>query len=153
MSSSHRSYDIWGSWSPTVGPHSALNDTCAPKASRAGSAVSAMAAWGAVRRSRIVLGVPAYGRSWTVPKNEAYVNGKSGTLKLFAKPDKRRPPKGDVWDDAPGKDVCGTKTGPGGVWTFQGLVKDGFLTKKGIPAKGIDHRYDTCSQTVCSHVS
>jgi hypothetical protein len=38
-------YDVWGSWSPTVGPNAPLNDSCAPTADRDGSAVSAVNAW------------------------------------------------------------------------------------------------------------
>lgn len=36
-------YDIWGSWSSTVGPNAPLNDSCAP--TQDGSAVSAVKAW------------------------------------------------------------------------------------------------------------
>src|SRR6266850_274670 len=36
-------YDIWGSWSPTVGPNAPLDDSCAP--SQQGSAKSAVKAW------------------------------------------------------------------------------------------------------------
>jgi hypothetical protein len=63
------SYDIWGSWSPGVGSHAPLNDMRPPRGPRAGSALSVIAAWDDIRRSRsrIVLGVPAYGRSETVP--------------------------------------------------------------------------------------
>jgi hypothetical protein len=55
-------------------------------------------------------------------------------------------PKGDTWDGAAGKHVHGVKMDPADVFTLQGPVTNGFLTKKGMPAKGIDHRYDTCSQ-------
>jgi len=36
-------YDVWGSFSSTVGPNSPLDDSCAP--TKAGSAVSAVKAW------------------------------------------------------------------------------------------------------------
>ncbi|THG97747.1 hypothetical protein EW145_g7554 [Phellinidium pouzarii] len=40
-------YDVWGSWSPTVGPNAPLNDTCAPPSDRDGSA-NALASAGAL---------------------------------------------------------------------------------------------------------
>ncbi len=36
-------YDVWGSWSPTVGPNAPLDDSCS--AVQAGSATSALKAW------------------------------------------------------------------------------------------------------------
>jgi chitinase len=36
-------YDVWGSWSPDVGPNAPLDDSCAPV--QAGSATSALKAW------------------------------------------------------------------------------------------------------------
>jgi chitinase len=81
------------------------------------------------------------------------INGKkTKTLKLFANVDAEKAPSGDSWDDGAGVDACGAETGPGGSWTIWGMVKAGFLTKKGVPAKGIESRFDTCSQTVSSHL-
>lgn len=37
------SYDVWGSWSTTVGPNAPLDDSCAP--AKEGSATSAVKAW------------------------------------------------------------------------------------------------------------
>ncbi|KAG9316848.1 glycoside hydrolase family 18 protein [Chiua virens] len=58
-------YDVWGSWSPAVGPNSPLNDTCAPPDYQDGSAVSAIKAWTAagIPVNQIVLGVASYGHS------------------------------------------------------------------------------------------
>ena len=36
-------YDVWGSWSGSVGPNAPLDDSCAP--TQAGSAASAVKAW------------------------------------------------------------------------------------------------------------
>ena len=36
-------YDLWGPWSPTVGPNAPLFDSCAPQPM--GSAESAVKAW------------------------------------------------------------------------------------------------------------
>jgi chitinase len=129
-----------------------LNDTCAPADSQSGSAVSAVAAWRAagIPANQLVLAVAAYGHSWTVTPDNAFVNGKSGKLAVFAPADTAKPPTGDSWDDAAGVDQCGNAAGPGGLWDFWGLVKNGWLTKKGVAAQGVDYLFDTCSQTVCA---
>jgi chitinase len=36
----------------------------------------------------------------------------------------------------------------GGIFNFWGLIEAGFLNADGIPASGIDYRFDECSQTV-----
>jgi chitinase len=46
------------------------------------------------------------------------------------------------------QDECGNYSGVSGSWDFWGLIKAGWLTKKGAPAKNIGYIYDTCSQTV-----
>ena len=107
-------YDVWGSFSPTVGPNSPLDDSCAP--TKAGSAVSAVKAWtGAnfpanqvnqrVHFSRtclpnlplffckIALGVAAYGHSFHVTTSAAL--GSSGNVNLYPSFDKSQQPLGD----------------------------------------------------------
>ncbi|KAG0708627.1 glycoside hydrolase family 18 protein [Suillus ampliporus] len=141
-------YDVWGSWSSTVGPNAPLNDTCASSANQQGSAVSAVKAWtdAGIPVNQIVLGVAAYGHSFSVPSSDAF---KSDTTKMAAYPtfDASNQPLGDIWDDAAGVDVCGVNQGAGGTFRFWGLIDNGFLTEEGKPADGIYYRYDDCSQT------
>jgi hypothetical protein len=141
------SYDVWGSWSTSVGPNGPLNDTCAAAANQDGSAVSAVAAWHAagIPLNQLVLGVPAYGHSFSVAPADAYT--KSGQLALYAPFNASVSPVGDAWDDAAGTDECGNASGPGGLWDFWGLIQAGWLTSKGTPSKGIDYVFDKCTQT------
>jgi chitinase len=140
-------YDIWGSWSPSVGPNAPLNDTCSP--SPQGSAVSAVRDWSTAGfpRNRIILGVASYGHSFHVTPSDAIDS--SGNVKLYPPFDKSQQPAGDKWDaTAGGVDECGNPNAVGGVFTFWGLIDGGFLTTDGTPASGIDHTFDNCSQTV-----
>lgn len=111
-------YDVWGSWSPTAGPNAPLNDTCVADntTQSAGSAVSAITAWtgAGFPLDQIVLGVAGYGHSFEVTHSAAFGvenwSEKKNGLKLntsypaFSSTDQ---PFGDLWDDAPGVDVCG----------------------------------------------
>ncbi|KAG2148689.1 glycoside hydrolase family 18 protein [Suillus bovinus] len=141
-------YDVWGSWSSTVGANAPLNDSCAATANQQGSAVSAVKAWtgAGMPVDQIVLGVASYGHSFSVSPSKAFVSHKK---KLVAYPafDTKHQPLGDKWDNTGGLDVCGVYEGSGGTFNFWGLIDNGFLTKKGGPAHGIYYRYDTCSQT------
>ncbi|KAF8134413.1 glycoside hydrolase family 18 protein [Boletus edulis] len=142
-------YDIWGKWSPTVGPNSPLDDTCADPANQAGSAVSAVKAWTAagIPVNQIVLGVPSYGHSFSVSPSDAFVYGSQTELAPNPKFDASKQPLGDAWGNAGGADACGVQEGPGGTFELWGLVDGGFLATDGNPAPGISYRYDTCSQT------
>ncbi|KAG6375579.1 glycoside hydrolase family 18 protein [Boletus reticuloceps] len=143
-------YDIWGKWSPTVGPNSPLDDTCAAPANRVGSAVSAVKAWTAagIPLNQIVLGVPSYGHSFSVSPSDAFVDGSKTELAAYPKFDASKQPLGDAWGNAGGVDACGVQEGPGGTFELWGLVDGGFLATDGNPAPGIYYRYDDCSQTV-----
>ena len=143
-------YDIWGSWSPAVGPNAPLNDACAPPADQQGSAVSAVKAWTAAGMPvhKIVLGVPSYGHSFSVPLSDAFVNGSKIELAPYPKFNASNQPLGDVWDDTGSVDPCGVYHGPGGTFNLWGLVAGGFLDNGGNPVSGIYYRYDSCSQTV-----
>jgi chitinase len=138
-------YDVWGSWSPTVGPNAPLNDSCAPV--QAGSAVSAVQAWSnsGMHPNQIVLGVPAYGHSFSVSTSAAL---SGSTLVPYPTFDKANQPAGDSWDSPAGPDQCGNEQLAGGIFDFWGLVDGGFLTTNGTAAPGIDYRFDSCSQTV-----
>ncbi|TFK20366.1 endochitinase [Coprinopsis marcescibilis] len=143
-------YDIWGPWSPTVGPNSPLDDACAPSSSRSGSAESAVRQWTAagIPVHQLVLGVSAYGHSFRVRRSNAFASGSTTVLASYPAFDGRDRPTGDSWDDAGGgADVCGSPMLPGGNFNFWGLVEHGFLNKDGSAASGIAYRYDSCSQT------
>jgi chitinase len=149
------SYDVWGPWSPYVGPNGPLNDTCAVAANQDGSAVSSVAAWHAagIPLNQLVLGVPAYGHSFSVARADAYT--KPGQLALYAPFNASARPTGDAWDDGgSGPDECGNASGPSGSWDFWGLIQAGWLTSQGTPSKGIDYVFDECAQTASSvHVA
>ena len=147
-------YDVWGSWSSSVGPNAPLNDTCASGADQQGSAVSAVKAWtdAGFPANQLVLGVASYGHSFKVASTAAF-SGSSDSTALAAYPafDASEQPLGDSWDAvAPaGVDQCGNPTagGPSGIFDFWGLIEGGFLTANGTAADGIAYRFDECSQT------
>ncbi|KAJ7591605.1 endochitinase [Mycena floridula] len=141
-------YDIWGPWSPTVGPNAPLNDTCASSNNKAGSAVSAVKAWNTagIPYNQLVLGVPAYSHSFRVVKSKAFIAGTSN-LALYPPFNSNDRPVGDAWDDASSSDECGTPQSPGGTLNFWGLIAAGFLNSTGAPNSGISYTFDTCSQT------
>ncbi|KAH7905380.1 glycoside hydrolase family 18 protein [Hygrophoropsis aurantiaca] len=130
-------YNIWGSWSSKVGPNAPLNDACAAKDNQDGSAVAALKLWTAagMPANKIVLGVASYGHSFSVLPKDAFVPGSTTQLRPYPTFNASKQPSGDKWN------------GAGGDWDFWGLIDGGFLTPQGMPAKGIYHRYDACSQT------
>ncbi|KAG8216471.1 glycoside hydrolase family 18 protein [Butyriboletus roseoflavus] len=143
-------YDVYGTFSSVTGPNSPLNDTCASSSDQQGSAVSAVAAWTAADfpPNKIVLGVAAYGHSYTVPQSTAVTNS---TLNLYTAFDKTNIPAGDSWDPTiTGNDECGNPpvgNGNTGIYNIWALVNDGFLTENGTVATGMVGYYDECSQT------
>ncbi|KAF7332372.1 Nuclear elongation and deformation protein 1 [Mycena kentingensis (nom. inval.)] len=142
-------YDVFGSWSDAVGANAPLNDTCAPKAYRAGSAINFVSAWvdAGFPANKIVLGVAAYGHSFHVAKADAYADKEQKTLALFPPFSASKMPVGDAWDDAAGVDICGNKEGQGGNMNFWGLIAQGYLSADGSPKAGIPYLFDTCSKT------
>jgi chitinase len=129
-------YDIWGSWSPSVGPNAPLDDTCAPSGFQHGSATSAIKKWTAAGfpRNQIVLGVPGYGHSFKVSKDKAYDKKAPGTLASYPPFQTASQPAGDSWGS--------------GNFNMWGLVRNGYLNEDGSVKDGISYRYDECSQTV-----
>lgn len=144
-------YDVYGTFSSVTGPNSPLNDTCASTADQQGSAVSAVAAWTAagLPSNKIVLGVPAYGHSYTVTQSTAVAGS---TLNLYTTFDKTNIPIGDSWDPpVTSADECGNPpvgNGNTGIYNFWALISDGFLSENGTVASGMVGLYDECSQTV-----
>ena len=143
-------YDVWGSWSPTVGPNAPLDDTCAATENQAGSAVSAVQKWHAAGMplGQIVLGVASYGHSFLVNKTDAFEPGSTSLLAPYPRFNASAHPKGDAWDVGTGVDECGNAVFPGGTVDFWGLIQQGYLNPNGTLKQGIFFRYDNCSQTV-----
>jgi chitinase len=142
-------YDVFGSWAANTGPNAPLKDSCAPAADQVGSAESAVAAWtgAGFPAIQLLLGVAAYGRSFRVAPSAAKTS--SGSLNAYAAFDKTNIPLGEgETSSTPVANKCGILEGPGGVWTFKGMIENGFLGPDGNPAEGIDYTFDECSQTV-----
>lgn len=142
-------YDVWGSWSPNVGPNAPLNDSCSPPSDQQGSAVSAVRTWfeAGMPFDQMILGVAAYGHSFSVTPSNAL--NASGKLNLNPTFNKANQPAGDKWDStASGVDACGNPNVVGGIFTFWGMIYAGFLEDNGAPSCGIHHGFDECSKTV-----
>ncbi|KAK7051350.1 hypothetical protein VNI00_004850 [Paramarasmius palmivorus] len=122
-------YDIWGSWSSSVGPNAPLNDTCAAPANQQGSAIWSVQKWNSagIPFNKIVLGVPGYGHAFTVRQKDAFQKNSNTKLTKYPPFDKEDRARGDAWSDPAGKDVCGTENPAGDTYNFWGLVENGFL--------------------------
>lgn len=167
-------YDIWGTWSSSVGPNAPLDDTCAADDKKQGSAVSAINAWttAGFPENQLLLGVASYGHGYHVGQDAAFDNSQAqslaasllvsnssssqptGTRPLAAYPsfDANQQVVGDSWDtySEPGTDQCGNPTSGGysGIFNFKGLIEKGWLNEGGNPVEGMGYRFDNCSQTV-----
>jgi chitinase len=147
-------YDIFGTDDPRgVGPNAPLNDTCASSSMRAGSAVSAVAAWtGAAFPARqIALGVASYGHSYNITPTSAGAFNASGVDYAQAAACgvfDARVQSNFTWDGTEGEDRCGNPLPSGGVWNFNAMVGGGYLGTDGKAASGVEYRLDACSQTV-----
>ncbi|KAL0578488.1 hypothetical protein V5O48_003481 [Marasmius crinis-equi] len=140
-------YDVWGGWSTAVGPNGPLNDTCAAPANQQGSAVWSVAKWTAagVPISKLVLGLPAYGRGFSVNITDAFVNGSDSKLAEYPAFNANNRPNGDRWDDPAGLvDACGVTNPAGSIFNFWGLVENGYLNTDGSPR--LPYRFDECSK-------
>ena len=141
-------YDTGSNSSFGVGPNSPLDDLCAPMSGQWSSAARKIDAWSAAGMplDQIVLGVPAYGHGYSVSKKSAFKSG--SILAPYPAYNVNNTPPGDKWSGVGGIDVCGINEGPGGVYTYWGLMEEGFLNTDGTTKTGIAYRYDNCSQTV-----
>ncbi|KAJ3998026.1 chitinase [Lentinula boryana] len=142
-------YDVWGSWSATVGPNSPLADSCAASENQQGSASTAVKNWNGAGMplDKIVLGVASYGHSFVVSHDNAFVSGSNTELAPYPPFDKSAFPHGDSWDDDGGSDACGNHEPSGGTFNFWGLINNAFLDQNGDFVDNIPHRFDSCSQT------
>jgi len=145
-------YDTKSTPSTGAGPNAPLDDSCAPNGAQLGSAASSVNLWTAagIPANQIALGVPAYGHSFVIPPSvtlSQQSNGAATTLSLYPMYTPNSTRKGDRWDGDSGMDVCGNPVGPGGIYTYWGLIEEGFLNPDGtIPGK-IASRFDNCSHT------
>ena len=142
-------YDVFGpSFSTVTGPNAPLDDSCSPYPE--GSAMSAVKAWtkAGFPANQIVLGVPSYGHSFSVPRSTAVSS--SNQLQIYTSFDKDNTPQGDAWDYVPpgSVDQCGQPEGPNGIFNFWALVGYGYLNSDGSVASGMLSTFDQCSQTV-----
>jgi len=131
-------YDLNGQWSTVVGPNAPLADECSTV--KAGSATEAIASWTEAKfpASQLLLGVPAYGHSFSVKASDAVDS--AGVLTLNA-------PFTKNTTAAPGVDQCGTPNVVPDGMNFVDLVKNGYLNTNGTAANGIQYKFDECSQT------
>ncbi|KAL0579745.1 hypothetical protein V5O48_002239 [Marasmius crinis-equi] len=142
-------YDIWGPWSATAGPNAPLDDTCAAPENQQGSAVSAVKAWSSagIPKNQLILGVPAYGHSFTVNKTSA-LNG-TDQLQLYPAFNASVRQAGDKWDDGAGPDACGVDQPNGGNFNFWAIIEAGYLNQDGSPRHGA-YVYDEKRELVVS---
>jgi chitinase len=154
-------YDLDLGTGPNVTANAPLFDQCAPESLQYGSAASAINAWttAGMPANQIVLGVAAYGHSFTVPKADAF-NGTS--LALYPAFNASNTPKGDSQDvgtPTGTADVCGNPQPAGfdGIFNFWGLFQQGYLRNTSSSLvevnSGISYMFDNCSQTVSSFSS
>ncbi|PFH53950.1 glycoside hydrolase family 18 protein [Amanita thiersii Skay4041] len=142
-------YDIKSSTLVGAGSSSPLDDSCAPEGARLGSAVSAVQAWmdAGITPEKIVLGVPSYGHSFAVSPSDAYQDESTHMVATYPSYNSSLKPSGDRWDGGWGLDVCGNEQGPGGIYTYWGLIDKGLLNKNGTIRGETSYRFDRCSQT------
>ncbi|KAJ4490896.1 glycoside hydrolase family 18 protein [Lentinula aciculospora] len=143
-------YDVYNILSSHAGPNSPLNDMCAPANDQTGSAVSSVKAWtdAGMPASQILLGIAAYGHSFVVPESTAFQSSSSTNItNVYPSFNKSAEHLGDRWDTSGGVDICGNFSGPSGVYSYWGLVEEGYINKDGTPKSGIGYLFDNCSQT------
>lgn len=142
-------YDLFGEWTPTVGPNAPMNDSCAPPGDQEGSAVSGINNWvnAGFPSKQIVLAMPAYAHSFSVPTTAAFDS--TGQLALFPLADRAKQPLGD--GDSPSTigtpDQCGLPIVASGTLAFSSLISRNYLDADGNPAEGINSIFDQCSET------
>lgn len=142
-------YDLKSNTAIGAGPSSPMDDSCAPSGAKWGSAESSVAAWtnAGIPLNRLVLGVGAYGHSYVISPAVALNRSNASSLNAFPQYNLGQKRIGDRWDGEGGRDVCGAIVGPGGVYTYWGLIEEGFLKPDGTAGDGVVLRHDDCSET------
>lgn len=141
-------YDVHGGWAATktVGANAPLNAGC--PASPDGGVSNAIDDWVAagIPANQLMLAVPAYARTFTVDKTAV---GSTGITTF--NPSFLGIPlgEGETVADTSGPDpLCpGDDKRPGGMFTFNALIKEGYLDESGNATSAVTHGYDTCTET------
>ncbi|EAU81455.1 endochitinase [Coprinopsis cinerea okayama7 len=140
-------YDIHGNWLDQVGANAPLRGSC--PASPLGSVEGSVEAWTAAGfpAEKLLLGLPAYARSFTVAKDD--VLDADGNIVTFNPAfDKESYPLGE--GEVEGQvltDKCGRPEFPAGLFTFNGLIAGGLLGTDGEAAPGVVYGFDNCTET------
>jgi len=139
-------YDVHGGFTKTTGPNAPIRGECADPENQLSveSAIEVYLKQG-FKPEQLSLGIPGSAKTWTLAQPELTPrivgNYTSYYYQKFTEI-----PAGGKYDDRPGVDVCGQKTGNGGTWLARELIENGFLSedeRKG--GKGFTRYYDECS--------
>ncbi|KAF8911718.1 glycoside hydrolase superfamily [Mucidula mucida] len=148
-------YDVFGSWSNNqTGPNAPLTgDECMksalPSSAFILTADSSVDAWTKagmpLDKCQIVLGIPAYGRSYN--SLEGVDDKSQGIIATY--PQFHSIPQGypDIKDGEGPPDACGAPQSHSGVFTFEGLVDVGYLKADGSAADNVTYVFDDCTKT------
>ncbi|KAA1096111.1 hypothetical protein PGT21_004428 [Puccinia graminis f. sp. tritici] len=139
-------YDVHGSFTKTTGPNAPIRATCADPENQLSveTAIEIYLKQG-FKPEQLSLGIPGYAKSWTLAKPELTPRI-VGNYTSYYYQNYTGIPAGGRYDDQPGLDVCGQKTGYGGSWLVNELVTAGFLNEdENSGGKGYTRYYDECS--------
>ncbi|KAF4983613.1 hypothetical protein FZEAL_1022 [Fusarium zealandicum] len=140
-------YDLFGAWTPTAGPNAPLSRSCDERNVQ-GAADDGVEQWTAagIPASQLVLGVPTYGRAFSVNRTAAF--GDDNVLNLYPAHNATDRRQGSRWDNDPAIDVCGVAQPFGFTYPLWSMILDaGFLDHDGNPAPGMAYAWDNCSKT------
>ncbi|KAJ6492023.1 chitinase [Mycena sanguinolenta] len=146
-------YDTWSS-KTNVGLNAPLRDECAPSHFQFGSVGSVVSRWTKAnfpcrrcapsREFLIVLGLAAYGHSFNFTPAAA-INQTSRSLNMYPPIGGSQPVGSSDTPGDMGTDPCGNPYAISGVFTFEGLVSEGFLNSNGNA--NYNYAIDDCSGT------
>ncbi|PLW34681.1 hypothetical protein PCANC_12228 [Puccinia coronata f. sp. avenae] len=139
-------YDVHGSWTKTTGPNAPIHAQCADPENQLSveNAIDIYLKQG-FKPEQLSLGIPGYAKSWTLSESELTPRI-VGNYTSYYYQNFTGIPAGGQYDDKPGVDVCGQKTGNGGSWHVDEIVAAGFLSEDETSGgKGFTRYYDECS--------